>query len=78
MFDSDVKNFQMNSMVPSNIRLSVKGCTALLTRNEEVYTEKFVRGVGKTKELIKKMMATNIFWKQDDGDATAELHIWKV
>ena len=30
MFDSDVKNFQMNSMVP--YRLSVKGCTALLTR----------------------------------------------
>ena len=53
MFDSDVKNFQMNSMVPYSIRLSVKGCTALLTCNEEVYTAKFVRGVGKTKELIK-------------------------
>ena len=33
MFDSDVKNFQMNSMVPYSIRLSVKGCTALLTHN---------------------------------------------
>lgn len=61
-------------MVPSNIRLSVKDCTALLTCNKEFYTAKFVRGVGKTKELIKKMMATNIFWKQDDGHATAELH----
>jgi len=66
MFDSDVKTFQMNSMVPSNIKLSVKGCTALLTCNEEVYASKFVRGVGKRKELIKKMMATNIFRKQDD------------
>lgn len=66
LFDSDVKAFQTNTMEPSNIKLSVKGCTAWLTCDEEVYSPKFVRGVGKTKELVKKMMATNIFRKVDE------------
>jgi hypothetical protein len=61
LFDSDIKSFRTNTMEPSNIKLSVKGCTAWLTCDEDVYSPKFVRGVGKTKELVKKMMATNIF-----------------
>jgi len=65
MFDSKDRAFQVNTMEPSNVRLSVKGCTAWLTCDEEVYAPKFVRGIGKSKELLRKMMATNIFRKID-------------
>jgi len=65
MFDSQDKTFQSNVMEPSSIKLSLKGATAWLTCDEEVYTSKFVSGVGKTKELVKKFRATNIFRKVD-------------
>lgn len=65
MFDSQDKTFQSNIMEPSNIKLSLKGATAWLTCDEEVYTSKFVSGVGKTKDLAKKFRATNIFRKVD-------------
>lgn len=65
MFNSKDETFQMNTMEPTNLRLSVKGATAWLTCDEEVYKPKFVRGKGKTKELVKKMLATNIFRKVD-------------
>jgi len=61
--NNDKSGFHLNTIEPTSIRLSVKGATAWLTCDEEVFVPKFVRGVGKKKELIKKMMATNIFRK---------------
>lgn len=64
--------FQRNKIVPTNIRLCVKGTTATVTCDEEVYTRRFVRGrkrvsssEGKSDgmELVNKLTATNIFRK---------------
>ena len=65
LFNLDVKLFRTNAMEPSNIELRMKGCSAWLTCDEEVYGPKFVRGVDTMKELPKKMMVTNIFRKVD-------------
>mmetsp|Transcript_8380 Transcript_8380/g.10765 ORF Transcript_8380/g.10765 Transcript_8380/m.10765 type:complete len:536 (+) Transcript_8380:148-1755(+) len=63
MFESDDKSFQKNIMEPNNIKLSVRGTTAWLTCDEEVYTNKYVSGEGRTKQLAKRFRATNIFRK---------------
>jgi len=61
----DPTGFRINTVKPTNIRLSVKGATAWITCDEEVYIPKFVRGVGKKYELIARMMTTNLFRKVD-------------
>ena len=70
MFASGTEAFQKNKMEPSNIRLSVKGTSAIITCDEEIYTKRFIRGkkrVGdKSKngmELVNKLITTNIFRK---------------
>jgi len=79
MFASGNKNFQRNKMEPTNIRLSVKGTTAIITCDEEVYTKRFVRGRKRIEsskrngdsenatkngmELVNRLIATNIFRK---------------
>lgn len=74
IFESENGGFQKNKMEPSNIRLSVKGATAIVTCDEEVYTRRFVRGRSRLEvekgengppgmELVNKLVATNIFRK---------------
>jgi ketosteroid isomerase-like protein len=69
MFESDsVDGFQKNKIEPTNIRLCVKGASAIVTCDEEVYTKRFVRGKKRIEsadgmELVNKLTATNIFRK---------------
>jgi len=68
MFQSGNDGFQRNKMEPTNIRLSVKGTTAIITCDEEVYTRRFVRGRKRLEdnsgmELVNRLIATNIFRK---------------
>ena len=63
MFVSSDTSFQHNRMEPSNVRLSVKGTTAVVTCNEEVFTRRFVRGRKRQNELVTKLTSTNIFRK---------------
>ncbi len=68
MFESGNDTFQKNQIVPTNIRLTVKGCTAIVTCDEEVHTRRFVRGRKRLDdndgmELVNKLTATNIFRK---------------
>ena len=72
--DDDSNGFHMNTIHPTNIRLSVKGATAWITCDEEVFMPKFVRGIGKKKELIKKFTATNIFRKVNGKWSIAHHH----
>jgi ketosteroid isomerase-like protein len=66
MFDSSANgNFQRNWMDPDNIRLTVKGATAIITCDEQVYCRRFVRGKKRQTELVNKLTATNIFRKVD-------------
>jgi ketosteroid isomerase-like protein len=58
-------SFQRNWMSPSMIRLTVKGATAILTCDEEVFVRRFVRGKKRQTELVTKLFATNIFRKVD-------------
>lgn len=44
MFESGHDTFQRNRMEPTNIRISVKGTTAIVTCDEDIYTRRFVRG----------------------------------
>jgi ketosteroid isomerase-like protein len=63
MFESTVGSFQRNWMEPCNIRLVVKGTTAIITCDEEVYARRFVRGAKRETELMNKLTATNIYRK---------------
>jgi len=63
MFVSSDKSFQHNRMEPSNVRLSVKGTTAVVTCDEEVFTRRFVRGRKRQTERVNRLTATNIFRK---------------
>lgn len=68
MFQSGNDGFQRNKIVPTNIRLCVKGTTATVTCDEEVYTRRFVRGKKRGDEndgmeLVNKLTATNILRK---------------
>jgi len=71
MFTGGIEAFQKNRMEPTNIRLSVKGTTAILTCDEDVYTKRFVRGKKRVgdkfskngMELVNKLISTNIFRK---------------
>lgn len=63
MFDTSNGSFQRNWMSPSHVRLTVKGATAIVTCDEEVYSRRFVRGKKRQTELINKLTATNIFRK---------------
>ena len=63
MFVSSDTSFQHNRMEPSNVRLSVKGTTAVVTCDEEVFTRRFVRGRKRQTELVNRLTATNIFRK---------------
>lgn len=70
MFQKGNKSFQTNRIEPSNIRLSVKGTTAIVTCDEEVYTKRFYRGRNRENtntengmELVNKFVTTNIFRK---------------
>ncbi len=73
MFSGGNDAFQKNKMEPSNLRIAVKGTTAIVTCDEEVYTKRFVRGKkrdAKNKndakngmELVNKLITTNIFRK---------------
>jgi hypothetical protein len=63
MFESSDGSFQRNWMEPNQIRLSVKGATAIVTCEEYVYARRFVRGKKRQTELIHKLQATNIFRK---------------
>lgn len=68
MFSSGNTMFQRNKMEPTNIRLMVKGTTAVVTCDEEVYTKRFVRGRRRHEgmELVNKLISTNIFRKVGD------------
>jgi hypothetical protein len=63
MFKSSDGAFQRNWLEPNQIRLSVKGATAIVTCEEYVYARRFVRGKKRQTELIQKLQATNIFRK---------------
>ena len=71
MFDGGNEAFQKNKIEPSNIRLSVKGTTAILTCDEDIFTKRFVRGKKRVgykdnkngMELVNKLLTTNIFRK---------------
>ena len=68
MFDDATKGTESSQdafvgMEPTNIRLSVKGTTAFLTCNEEVYVKTYLPGKGSTKVVVRKFSATNIFRK---------------
>jgi hypothetical protein len=71
MFVGGNDAFQKNKIEPTNIRLSVKGTTAIITCDEEVYTKRFVRGRKRLggdsnkngMELVNKLVTTNIFRK---------------
>lgn len=70
MFAGGNEAFQKNKIEPTNIRLSVKGTSAIITCDEEVYTKRFVRGkkrVGEEgkngMEQVNKLVTTNIFRK---------------
>ena len=63
MFESSDGAFQRNWIEPNQIRLSVKGATAIVTCEEYVYARRFVRGKKRETELIHKLQATNIFRK---------------
>lgn len=54
---------RLNTIQPTNIRLNVKGTTAWVTCDEELYAPKFVRGLGSTRKLVGKLTATNLFRK---------------
>eukprot|EP00590_Aulacoseira_subarctica_P011419 CAMPEP_0172416152 /NCGR_PEP_ID=MMETSP1064-20121228/2588_1 /TAXON_ID=202472 /ORGANISM="Aulacoseira subarctica , Strain CCAP 1002/5" /LENGTH=615 /DNA_ID=CAMNT_0013153575 /DNA_START=50 /DNA_END=1897 /DNA_ORIENTATION=+ len=56
-----------NSVEPVNVRLlSLKGCTAVLVCEEHIYRTSLQRGVGRKRELVKKIQSTNVFRKVDD------------
>mmetsp|Transcript_11199 Transcript_11199/g.17320 ORF Transcript_11199/g.17320 Transcript_11199/m.17320 type:complete len:556 (-) Transcript_11199:76-1743(-) len=63
MFQSSAGDFQQSWMVPSNIRLVVRGVTAVITCDEDVYSRRFVRGKKRETDLTNKLTATNIFRK---------------
>lgn len=63
MFESSAGDFQQSWMVPSNIRLVVRGVTAIITCDEDVYSRRFVRGEKRKTELTNRLTATNIFRK---------------
>jgi ketosteroid isomerase-like protein len=65
MFESSNGSFQRNWMAPSKIRLTVKGATAILACDEEVFLRRFIRGKKRQTELVNKLTATNIFRKVD-------------
>ena len=65
MFQSSNGSFQRNWMSPSKIRLTVKGATAIIACDEEVFARRFIRGKKRQTELISKLTATNIFRKVD-------------
>ena len=54
---------RLNTIQPTNIRLNVKGMTAWVSCEEELYAPKFVRGLGSTRKLVGKLSATNLFRK---------------
>lgn len=63
MFESTDGSFQRNWMEPINIKLVVKGTTAIITCDEQVYARRFIRGKRRETELINQLTATNIFRK---------------
>jgi len=52
-------------MEPTNIRLVVKGSTAVLSCDEEVFCRRFAQGQKRGTEKMNKLTATNIFRKID-------------
>lgn len=54
---------RLNTIQPTNVRLNVKGTTAWVSCDEEIYAPKFVRGLGSTRKLVGKLTATNLFRK---------------
>merc|ERR1712151_1486554 len=54
---------RLNTIQPANVRLNVKGTTAWVSCDEEIYAPKFVRGLGSTRKLVGKSTATNLFRK---------------
>jgi ketosteroid isomerase-like protein len=65
IFESSNGSFQRSWMAPSKIRLSVKGATAILACDEEVFLRRFIRGKKRQTELVSQLTATNIFRKVD-------------
>mmetsp|Transcript_17253 Transcript_17253/g.50105 ORF Transcript_17253/g.50105 Transcript_17253/m.50105 type:complete len:491 (+) Transcript_17253:59-1531(+) len=65
MFDTGegAPAFRRNVVEPSRVRLSMRGSTAILTCDEEVYTRRFVRGERRKTELVNRLTATNVFRK---------------
>lgn len=63
MFESTDGSFQRNWMEPINIKLVVKGTTAIITCDEQVFARRFIRGKRRETELINQLTATNIFRK---------------
>lgn len=56
-----------NSVEPVNVRLlSLKGCTAILVCEEHIHRTSLQRGVGRKRELVKKIQSTNVFRKVND------------
>lgn len=63
MFESTNGSFQRNWMEPSKLKIFVKGTTAIITCDEDVYCRRFIRGKKRQTELVNKLTATNIFRK---------------
>jgi len=63
MFAAADVSFQSNWMEVDNVRVSVKGSTAIVTCDEHVYCKQFVRGEKRQTELVNQLVATNIFRK---------------
>jgi len=61
--DETAPNFERNTILPTNIRLVIKGTVAILTCEEEIYTKRFVRGQKRKKELVNTFMSTNVYRK---------------
>lgn len=52
---------------PTNIKLlSVKGCTAILICEEQIYRTTLQRGIGRKRDLVHKLQSTNVFRKVDN------------
>lgn len=56
---------RLNTIQPAHVRMNVKGTTAWVSCDEEIYAPKFVQGLGPTRKLVGKLTATNLFRKVD-------------
>jgi ketosteroid isomerase-like protein len=66
LFETLSASQQKHWIEPTQLRLVVKGCTAIVTCDEHIYARRFVRGSKRETELMNRLTATNIFRKVAD------------